>query len=142
MDTLQNTEKPIASTPDQTSNTSTTPAVPMVALPNTVPPTATEQKKDDGISLEQANAKYAEALINMVNVNYDKQHPEQVKRSKFLTPKQIIFFGILVVITILGTIIFNGFNKSSSSEKATNGNTTKSKQLLHSVETFNNPKDY
>jgi hypothetical protein len=114
MDSPQDTNQPSAPTPETKPEKATTPV-------------------DD---------QYAEALIKMVNFNYAEQHPDQAKRSEFLSPKQITYLTIIIIVTIVGAVIYNRLNSSSSSNNSTNENTSQTKQILHSVETFNNPNSY
>jgi hypothetical protein len=104
-------------------------------------PTPPADPKSDK-AIEEANDKYAQALIKMVNINYAEQHPEQAKQSQFLSTKQIIFLVTMIIVTIAGSVIFSQFNKSSGSHSSSGGSTSQTKKLLNSVETFNNPKSY
>lgn len=101
-------------------------------------PTAKPISKD-----EAANAKYAEALLKMVNYEYLEKHPSETKHKRTVSNKQMFVVLILILATVLGTIIYREFNNSvSSATKSASQDSSKSKQLLHSAETFSNPSSY
>jgi cytoskeletal protein RodZ len=90
---------------------------------------------------DEENAAYAQALIEMVNFDYAKQHPEKAK-SSFLSTKQIIFFAIIIILTLVISVAASKVTKTSGSNSSTSSGTSQTKQLVHSVQTFDNPSSY
>jgi hypothetical protein len=137
MDPTTEPNKPVETTPQ------VQPVVQSQTQPLSPQPQAATQIKIEEKNVE-ANAQYAEALINMVNYDYSKQHPKEAKHSRTISNKQMFVVVILILLTVLGTLIYEQFNNSASSttKSASSSDSSKSSQLLKSAETFGNPSSY
>ena len=115
-------------------------------MPNETPPVAgppplPEQPKVVDKKDVAANDAYAQALLAVTTQNYEEHLAKRPQQRRLLTKKRIMILAISTIVGVVLTVAASYFLKGSSGSSGS-PSTGGSKQLLHSVKTFDDPNAY